>query len=93
MIEKLIKVLEDMFGSGPIDLIGDLLVTHIVYYNYMLNQKGMDDVMLFDLERDPEERNNIAKSNPKIVEEFQRKLDTLKAKRPKHPRYWVHYFT
>ena len=41
---------------------------------------------LFDLENDPDEQNNIAEANPKVVKKLQKKLDDWVAKRLKETK-------
>ena len=45
--------------------------------------------MLFDLESDPIEKNDIASEFPDIVVDLLKDVEEEKKKRPKHPRYWM----
>ncbi len=44
---------------------------------------------LFDLEEDPEERNNLAHVYPEIVRDLQSEVATYRAKKPKQNKYWM----
>jgi len=86
-VEIFMKWLEALYDTGPIDLIGDLVVTHIVYYQNMFYNPP--ETLLFDLEADPQETTNIARENADIVNEFSAYLEEMKKKRPHHPKYWL----
>ena len=47
-------------------------------------------LLLFDVESDPEERINLAKSHPDIVREMKEEIERAKSRRPPHPKY-EHY--
>ena len=47
-------------------------------------------LLLFDVESDPEERINLAKSHPNIVREMKEEIERAKSRRPPHPKY-EHY--
>ena len=86
-VEMFMKWLEAIYETGPIDFVGDLVIVHIVYYKNMYFDDDKGD-RLYDLEADPEERNNIAKDHPNIVADFSKTLNVMQKKRPRHPKYW-----
>ena len=45
--------------------------------------------MVFDLEADPEERNDISRSHPKVTRNLLETIQDYKHKRPYQPRYWM----
>ena len=124
IIEVGIKMMEAVFGSGPLDMISDIIVNFVVYHHSMINEGfqarflcilqlkqsnlctvlGIElrsvlfcktnclvlQLLLFDVESDPEERINLAKSHPDIVREMKEEIERAKSRRPPHPKY-EHY--
>ena len=46
-------------------------------------------MLLFDLESDPHEKNDISNDFPEIVNNLLKDVEELKKRRPVHPRYWM----
>ena len=82
-----LRVLEYLFGDGPMDVPSDIAINMILFQHYA-KQEG-SKLMLFDLESDPIEQNDIASEFPDIVDDLLKDVEELKKKRPKHPRYWM----
>ena len=45
--------------------------------------------MLFDLEKDPEERDDISAQHPKLTQELLNTIEAFKEKLPSMPHYWM----
>ena len=82
------KWMERIYGAGHINFLGTLVVNNVLYYNNKYHDDNQEFNRLFDLQEDPEEKFNVAKDHPEIVEEFSKHLDDLKKKRPRHQKYW-----
>jgi hypothetical protein len=46
---------------------------------FFYSRKGTERPEIYDLEKDPEEQNNLAESNPTFVAEFKQRLDRFLA--------------
>ena len=86
-IETFIRLLESMFGNGPIDVPWDIAINMGLFGRYAALEG--QQVLLFDIEKDPQEKNDISKDHADIVKELIEEIEKLKLMRPAHPRYWM----
>merc|ERR1712240_393893 len=93
MLEKFMTLMEKTFGNGPMDIIRLNLFNRVLFEHYKWEQKkripnNEDQIVLFDLEADPEERHDLANEKPDIVEALKKKLLDLTKKAPRIQPYW-----
>ena len=69
------------------DVPADIAINMLLFQHYA--KKEGSKLMLFDLDKDPWEENNIAQNYPEIVHDILEDIEELKKKRPKHPKYWM----
>jgi hypothetical protein len=86
-IEKFIRFIEYFFGNGPIDVPWDIAINMVLFTKYA--SLAGHQMLLFDIEQDPEERQDISTDHPDIVKELLEKIEKIKVKRPHHPHYWM----
>ena len=86
-IKVILRFLENIFGDGPMDVPSDIAINMLLYQHYA--KKEGYNLLLFDLESDPFEKNDIAKDNHDIVQDLLNDVEELKKKRPVHPKYWM----
>jgi len=87
IIERLMKLLDDYFGVGKPEMLKKILLHFGVF---LVNGKRIGhQTMLFDLEADPEERDNIAEKNADIVTLLLGRVEEIKKERPQQQLYWM----
>ena len=77
-----------IFGEGPSDNFR-MLIFNIVLANHYSSGRDPNKPLLFNVKDDPEEKFNIADKMPSVVEDLLKDIAVIKAKRPKHPKYWL----
>jgi len=87
IMESFARVMELIFGNGPSDMV-KLFILNVLLYTKYAQESGIK-TMVFDLEADPEERNDISGSHPKVTRNLLETIQDYKHKRPYHPRYWM----
>jgi len=87
LLELIVRGFESVFGNGPCDPVHIILMNSVLFNQY----KGRTEsrVMLFDIENDPEERENIANQHPHIVKDLESRIENIRTKMPPSPRYWM----
>ena len=63
-------------------------MSNFVLYNHYSKIGGLQ-TLLFDIEKDPQERNNIAAENPQIVKELLGDVERYKMDIPQAAPYWM----
>ena len=58
------------------------------YFKHYTRQEGFK-TMLFDIESDPEERNDISSENPEVVADLLKDVERIKAEQPPSTKYWM----
>jgi len=84
--ENLIMTLESFFGKGPFDSLKVLLVHSYCHGNF----ETRDNLLLYDVSTDPEEKHNLA-GDPKyedIIKEMKEEMAKFKAQRPIQRKYF-----
>lgn len=87
LLESITRGLEWMFGNGRSDNTALFLKNYVLFRLYQGRQQ--DKVLLFDIEADPTERNNLAAEKPEIVKELLDEIEKYKAAMPPQARYWM----
>eukprot|EP01126_Amoeba_proteus_P027132 TRINITY_DN2690_c0_g1_i2.p1 TRINITY_DN2690_c0_g1~~TRINITY_DN2690_c0_g1_i2.p1 ORF type:complete len:630 (-),score=132.95 TRINITY_DN2690_c0_g1_i2:126-2015(-) len=86
--ERVIQFLEGLAGVGPFDSTR-VAITHQILHSYYAATQSSGNVMLFDLEVDPEEKNNIAVQFPEVVSDLKNDIDVIRKERPPQQKYWM----
>ena len=86
-IKVTLRFFENIFGDGPMDVPADIAINMLLYQHYA--KKEGYKMLLFDLESDPHEKNDISNDFPEIVNNLLKDVEELKERRPVHPRYWM----
>lgn len=85
--ELVVRGLEDIFGAGPFDTARTAITSNVFHQRYKDAGTG---VFLYDIEADPGETNNLAESNPEVVQELRDRVEHLRAARPiPQQKYWM----
>jgi len=87
VLQLQVRGLEWLFGAGPTDVAHILALNVLLFRSY--REVGEPRVMLFDLEADPEEREDIAEQHPEIVQDLLGRVEVLRAGMPPSPSYWM----
>ena len=88
LLEIIVRLAERVFGNGPTDIIPHGLLLNLVLFNYYSHQSGIR-TLLFDLEKDPEEKIDISSTHPKVLKHMVEQLQYVKhGKKVRHHRYW-----
>ena len=77
-----------IFGEGPCDNFR-MLLFNLWLFNHYAKYSDFSKPLLFNIEEDPEERNNLADKMPTVVEDLLKDVKAILEKRPHHPRYWL----
>jgi hypothetical protein len=83
-VRGLIRGIAGLEGKPTADLrAGELFVTEQFYQTYRMNnwksmwERGRDNVLLFDLESDPDELHDLSESRPEILGAHRERIDEL----------------
>jgi len=87
VLELIVRGFEWVFGNGPCDPVHIILMNSALFNQY--KSRAEPRVMLFDVEKDPEEREDIADQHPHIVKDLLERVEKVRAKMPSSPRYWM----
>jgi len=87
VLELIVRGFEWVFGNGPCDPVHIILMNSVLFNQY--KSKTEPRVMLFNIETDPEERDDISDQNPHIVKDLTARIEKVRAKMPASPRYWM----
>ena len=90
IIEKTMKLTEDIWGNGPTDSSPHRHLSMGVLFSHYSQMLGIK-TYLFDLEKDPEERTDLSASDPELLEKMLNLLERERQKKPKaeQQKYWV----
>ena len=80
-------MLDWLIDSGRADPLRDLLHNYFLFNTYAAALG--EQLLLFDIENDPEERQNIANKHPNIVEDIRYEIQKILDNRPPQPKYWL----
>jgi len=86
-LELIVRGFEFIFGNGPCDPVHIILMNSVLFNQYRSRNKPR--VMLFDIEKDPQERLDIADQHPQVVKDLLGRIDSIRGKMPPSPRYWM----
>ena len=86
-MEFLIKGIQAINGVDHIDEWGQIIL-NFFYFKHYTRQEGFK-TMLFDIESDPEERNDISSENPEVVADLLKDVERIKAEQPPSTKYWM----
>ena len=87
VIEKLVRITDWIFGLVSNDPLRDFLSAHFLLKTYA--ERDGFQTLLFDIENDPQETNNIAKKHPEIVKDMLKDIEHYKTEIPKSAPYWM----
>jgi len=87
VLELIVRGFEWIFGNGPCDPVHIILMNSVLFNQY--KSRTEPRVMLFDIENDPEESEDIADQHPHIVKDLVARIEKVRAKMPSSPRYWM----
>lgn len=88
ILESFVRVMEFIFGNGPCDIFVHGMALNVILFNKYVKDNGVK-TMVFDLDEDPEEKNDISGTHPKVTRSLLEAIQEYKHKRPYHPRYWM----
>ena len=88
ILENFVRLMEFIFGNGPCDIFIHGMALNVLLFNKYVEDNGVK-TMVFDLERDPEERVDISGTHPKVTRNLVEAIQEHKHKRPYHYRYWM----
>merc|ERR1719312_799687 len=66
-----------------------MLMFNLWLFNHYAKSSDPEKPLLFNIEEDPEERNNLAEKMPSVVEDLLKDVEKLLEKRPRQPKYWL----
>ena len=87
-IEHIARAMDWLFGEGPCDNFR-MLMFNLWLFNHYARRIDPSKPLLFNVDEDPEERNNLADKMPSVVEDLLKDVEQIKAKRPRQPKYWL----
>ena len=87
LVENLVRMMDWAFGHVSNDLARLLLTNHWLFKFYA-KEEGFQ-TLLFDIENDPQEKNNIASEHPDVVEELLRIVRRYEKDIPECTPYWM----
>merc|ERR1719186_1471906 len=79
ILEHINRMLEFIFGNGPCDISVHGITFNVMLFNKYSAEAGTS-TMLFNVEKDPEERNDISSKHPEVVKKLLRKIQDYKDK-------------
>jgi len=88
ILELIVRGFEWVFDNGPCDPVHIILMNSVLFNQYK-SKRTQSRVMLFDIENDPEEREDISNQHPHIVKDLKARIEKIRAKMPASPRYWM----
>ena len=86
-IENFARFTDWIYGHVPNDLFRAWMSNFVLYNHY--SKIGGLQTLLFDIEKDPQERTNIAAENPEIVKELLEDVERYKMDIPRAAPYWM----
>uniref|UniRef100_A0A7S3PML2 Sulfatase N-terminal domain-containing protein n=1 Tax=Aplanochytrium stocchinoi TaxID=215587 RepID=A0A7S3PML2_9STRA len=86
--ESFIRFMEAFYAPGPFDTIRDLTV-HMGIHNWFQLYSDVENVLLFDISNDPQEKTNMAHQYPDIVADLEREILKIKDSRPQQQKFWM----
>ena len=87
LIENLARFTDWLYGHVPNDLFRAWMSNFVLYNHY--SKIGGLQTLLFDIEKDPQERNNLAAEHPEIVKELLGDVERYKMDIPQASPYWM----
>ena len=86
-IENLVRVMDWIFGTSENDLVR-LFLSNIVLFKSYSKKEGFQ-TLLFDIEKDPQEKNNVADEYPDIVKDILSDVAVYEKDIPECAPYWM----
>ena len=87
VIESLVRFTDWIFGLASNDPLRDFLSAHFLLKTYA--ERDGFQTLLFDIENDPQETNNIADEHPEIVKDMLKDIEHYKKEIPNSAPYWM----
>ena len=87
VIENIVRSWDWLFGHTENDYWRLWLSNYLLFQTY--SKKGGLQTLLFDIDNDPRETNNIADKNPEIVRELLSDVKEYTRNKPKASPYWM----
>jgi len=84
--EMSLRVMESFTDPGRFEALKDIVV-HVLVQEWM--RENEESLYLFDLDADPEEKQNLAKELPHIVADLQRDVIAIRDARPPQQEWWM----
>ena len=94
LLELIVRIAEWIFGNGPTDIMPHGMLLNVILFNHHIKRQGGVKTWLFDLEKDPNEMNDLvqSKAHHKILRSMVLTLQEIKYGRPvpTHQYWYVH---
>ena len=92
LLELIVRIAEWIFGNGPTDIMPHGMLLNVILFNHHIKHQGGVKTWLFDLEKDPNETNDLvqSKAHHKILRAMVLTLQEIKYRRPVPiHQYWM----
>lgn len=94
VVEKFIRTVDWWMGRRKAGSFWNMVMSEIVHPRHVAkimesSLGGKGETLLFDLTNDPEERRNIAETNPEVASEIRAIIARTKEARPRQQKVWM----